>query len=83
MDKIASEYGITFEFPDDRVEMMERMKIPLLTRKDAQKQIDENTKIAMVSGFEQEQATFPTKRYLFLFSSLWQETLLYETYTSP
>lgn len=74
MDKIASEYGITFEFPDDRVEMMERMKIPLLTRKDAQKQIDENTKIAMVSGFRQEQATFPTKRYLFLFSSLWQET---------
>lgn len=74
MDKIASEYGITFDFPTDRAEMMERMKIPLLTRKDAQKQIDENSKIVMVSGFKEEQATFPTRRYLFLFKSLWQET---------
>lgn len=76
MDKIASEYGITFDFPTDRAEIMERMKIPLLTRKDAQKQIDENSKIVMVSGFKEEEGTFPypKKRYLFLFKSLWQET---------
>lgn len=77
MDKIASEYGITFEFPDDRVEMMERMKIPLLTRKDAQKQIDENTKIAMVSGFREE--TDGLDRYFWLtFKSLWSETFYIE-----
>ena len=81
MDKIASEYGITFEFPDDRVEMMERMKIPLLTRKDAQKQIDENTKIAMVSGFRQEQATFPHKALFVSFQFALARDLLYETYT--
>lgn len=40
MDKISSTYGITFDFPSDRISMMESMIVPLLTRDDAQKQID-------------------------------------------
>lgn len=40
IDKIASTYGITFDFPSDRVSMMENMIVPLLTRNDAQKQVD-------------------------------------------
>ena len=40
MDKISSTYGITFDFPSDRVSMMGNMIVPLLTRNDAQKQVD-------------------------------------------
>lgn len=77
MDKIASEYGIVFEFPTDRAEMMERMRIPLLTRKDAQKQIDDNTKSVTVTGNIEE--TDGLDRYFWLtFSSFWTDTFYIE-----
>lgn len=42
MDKIASSYGITFDFPSDISSEMSKMIVPLLSRNDAQRQIDSN-----------------------------------------
>ena len=78
MDKIASEYGIVFEFPTDRAEMMERMRIPLLTRKDAQKQIDDNTKSVTVTGFKVETEGGTRTENKFLFSSFWTDNYYLE-----
>lgn len=53
IDKIASTYGITFDFPSDRISMMENMIVPLLTRDDAQKQIDSNSGLLQCTGNEE------------------------------
>lgn len=41
--KMESTYGITFDFPADRLSMIESIIVPLITRNDAQKQIDANS----------------------------------------
>lgn len=86
IDKIASTYGITFDFPSDRISMMESMIVPLLSRNDAQRQIDSNAWLMQCIGNEEisrQVDTFTARRRRFLFanpaSSYYVEYKFYET----
>ena len=53
IDKIASNYGITFDFPSDISSEMSKMIVPLLSRNDAQRQIDSNAWLMQCTGNEE------------------------------
>lgn len=75
MNKIASSYGITFDFPDDVKTKMESMIIPLLSRNDAQNQIDSNSSISQYLGYEElsrsEGFVMYRRRFFFNFPQLY------------
>lgn len=86
IDKIASTYGITFDFPSDRISMMESMIVPLLSRNDAQRQIDSNAWLMQCIGNEEisrqvDMLTARRRRFLFAnpASSYYVEYKFYET----
>lgn len=51
IDKIAEEYGIIIDYPGDKLDMLERMKIPLLTRNMPQAWIDKYATNLLANGF--------------------------------
>lgn len=72
MDKIASSYGITFDFPSDISSEMSKMIVPLLSRNDAQRQIDSNAWLMQCLGNEEMSRQidmFTARRRRFLFAS--------------
>ena len=72
MDKIASNYGITFDFPSDISSEMSKMIVPLLSRNDAQRQIDSNAWLMQCLGNEEMSRQidmFTARRRRFLFAS--------------
>ena len=72
MDKIASNYGITFDFPSDISLKMSKMIVPLLSRNDAQRQIDSNAWLMQCLGNEEMSRQidmFTARRRRFLFAS--------------
>ena len=86
MDKIASSYGITFDFPSDISSEMSKMIVPLLSRNDAQRQIDSNAWLMQCIGNEEisrQVDMFTARRRRFLFanpaSSYYVEYKFYET----
>lgn len=52
MDKIASSYGISFDIPSDISLKMDKMIVPLLSREDAQRQIDSNSWMLQYVGYD-------------------------------
>ena len=71
MDKIASSYGITFDFPSDISSEMSKMIVPLLSRGDAQRQIDANTTLLQYVGYdyiEWQNGPYYLHRYRFRFN---------------
>lgn len=86
MDKIASSYGITFDFSSDISSEMSKMIVPLLSRNDAQRQIDSNAWLMQCIGNEEisrQVDMFTARRRRFLFanpaSSYYVEYKFYET----
>ena len=86
MDKIASSYGITFDFPSDISSEMSKMIVPLLSRNDAQRQIDSNAWLMQCIGNEEisrQVDMFTARRRRFLFanpaSNYYVEYKYYET----
>lgn len=47
IDKISQEYGITIEYPEDRMDMLDRLKIPLLKKDIPQDWIDKYTTLSI------------------------------------
>lgn len=50
IDKISQEYGITIEYPEDRMDMLDRLKIPLLKKDIPQDWMDKYTTELTANG---------------------------------
>ena len=67
LDRIQSQFNVNFLFPSDKQDILQRLKIPLLKKNDAQKHVDANRVYLTLSGIESETST-PYISYNLLFA---------------